>query len=454
MSTWQDLVTASLVGTERAAVPLAAIPGLPTPPGAPPDDPAALLLDRAALLTAARRGGPLPRRAEPPPAAEPDPVPAVSPAAGRRLARILGGEHPDLLAEWLAAAVTRGRRAPAHLLPALLDRVRRVTPADPELRRLAAGAGGARARWLAALNPDWKFLLAETFTGDDAWRLGTADQRRGYLTARRARDPAAARELIAGSWAAAGPDERVMFVNVLADGLSLADEPLLETALNHGNAWARKMAADVLATLPGSALGQRMAERARSCLQLDRGVRGTRLLVSPPAECDAAMRRDGITPGLGGGPPMAERAWLLLEVVARAPLRTWTDGFGMTPAEIVRVRSGDWAPVLVAGWSRAAIAQSRQDQGAWAWIAPLISRSIADRRPGMTADAGTLGQLARRADPALGTPGAFPDPPPDAPPVLREAVGVLRFRYHMMKELAVDILPAQKDGVSARKEPR
>ena len=61
----------------------------------------------------------------------------MSPAAGRRLARILSGEHPDLLTEWLSAAVTSGLRAPAHLLPALLDRARRVSQADPELRRLA-----------------------------------------------------------------------------------------------------------------------------------------------------------------------------------------------------------------------------------------------------------------------------------------------------------------------------
>ena len=468
MSTWQDLVTAGLIGTERAAVPLVAIPGLPALPGAPPDipfpdnptpdspapgnptadspgpdrpapdDPAALLLDSAALLTVARRAGRPPGRAEPLPAAEPDPAPVVSLAAGRRLARILGGEQPDLLAEWLAAAVARGRRIPAQLLPGLLDRARRVSPSGGELRRLAAQAGGSRARWLAGLNPAWKFLLAETLTVDDAWRLGDAAQRRGYLAALRARDPGAATELIADSWAAAGPDERVMFVSVLADGLNLADEPLLETALNHGDARARKMAADMLAALPGSALSQRMGERARPCLQLDRGVRGTRLLVSPPAECDAAMRRDGIIPGPGGGPPLAERARLLLEVVARAPLRTWTDGFGITPAEIVRVRSGDWAPVLVAGWSRAAVAQGKQDRGAWAWVAPLIRRSVADGRPGMTFDAGTLGQLARRADPALGAPGALPDLPPDAPPVLREAVAVLRFRYHMMKELDVD----------------
>ena len=34
MSTWQDLVTASLIGTERSSVPLVAVPGVPTPAGA------------------------------------------------------------------------------------------------------------------------------------------------------------------------------------------------------------------------------------------------------------------------------------------------------------------------------------------------------------------------------------------------------------------------------------
>ena len=126
MSTWQDLVTVSLIGTERTAVPPAAVPGMPAVAGAP-DDPAALLLDRAALLTAARRGGRLPERAEPLPAAESDPEPTVSRAAGHRLARLLSGEHPDLLTEWLSAAVVRGLRAPAQLLPAVICRTALVS---------------------------------------------------------------------------------------------------------------------------------------------------------------------------------------------------------------------------------------------------------------------------------------------------------------------------------------
>ena len=437
MSAWQDLVTASLIGTERAEVPAATVPGLPDRAEAVSDDPAALLLDRAALLTVARRGGTLIRpagsgfQAEPLPAAEPDQAPSVSPAAGRRLGRMLGGEHPDLLAEWLTAAVARDRRVPAHLLPALLDRARRVSPSDPELRRLSAEAGGSRARWLARLNPDWKFVTALAEAGEDAWRLGGKSQRRGYLAALRARDPAAARDLITQSWEAAGPDERLMFINAITDGLSLADEPLLEAALDDSGAWVRKMAADVLATLPGSALGQRMARRALGCLRVESGVRGTRMIVIPPAGCDAAMRRDGVTSRQGGGLQETDgRTHLLHEVLARTPLRTWTDRFGRPAEQILAVPSGAWAPVLFTGWSRAAMAQRDQE-----WMTALINWALAGGPTGTLFGAETLRQLARRADPARCARETTAYPAAGIPPPVRDAISVLRFRYDMLKEL-------------------
>ncbi len=427
MSTWQDLVTASLIGTERTEVPAAGIPGvLNGDPADAAQDPAAVLLDRAALLTAARRAGRRPGRADPLPAAEPDDRPTVSQDAGRRLARMLGGEYPDLLAEWLAEATDRGLRPPPALLPALLDRARRAAAADPGLPRLVAEADGPRARWLAGLNPDWD--LAQDLPGDDAWRLGTAAKRRGYLASLLASDPDAARALIADGWQAAAPGERAMFLAVLADGLAPPDEPLLEAALDDGADDVRAWAAYLLARLPGSALGRRMAERALRCLRLERSARGTRLVAVPPAENDTSMRRDGVTPG-----PAADQARLLLELVARTPLRTWTDEFGRTAAQIVSVPSGDWTPVLFTAWARAAIAQRDQD-----WMAALLHRALTGRPPGTAAENEAVRQLARRADPLLGAPDALPDPAPDVPPVVREAVRVQRFRYDMLKELGDD----------------
>jgi hypothetical protein len=239
---------------------------------------------------------------------------------------------------------------------------------------------------------------------------------------------------VTASWDAAGPDERVMFLRAIARGLSLADEPLLDGALDDRHIWVRKAAADLLAALPGSALSQRMAARAADCLRLSRDSRGTRLAVSPPGDCDAAMRRDGITPvpGSGAAQPTA-RDHLLLAVIARTPLRTWTDRFGMTPAEILDVPAGSWSPTLFAGWSRAAVSQEDQ-----AWMAALVGWILAGGLPGVASGAEALHQLVRRVDPRPDLPG------PDANllltmlPAVREAMDVLRFRYQMLKELTDD----------------
>ncbi len=431
MSTWQDLVTASLIGTERTGVPAVADPGLPVQAGGVPDDPAALLLDRAALLTVARRGGRPAGQAEPPPAAEPDPAPAVSPAACRRLARMLGGEHPDLLAEWLTAAVARDRRAPDHLLPALLDRARRAPPSGPELRLLSAQAGGSRARWLAGLNPDWTFVMAHAQADEDAWRLGSKSQRRDYLTALRARDPAAARELVTLSWEAAAR-ERVMFLSVLAKAdLSRADEPLLEAALDDDNAEVRGWAAHLLSRLPGSALGRRMAQRALGCVRIDPGGPSDQLVMSPPVQWDMAMRRDGLSPRGGGSPPqLDDRTHLLLEILARTPLWTWTQEFGRTAEQILGLLPGPWAPVLFTGWSRAAMTQCDQE-----WMIALINWALAGGPTGTRFGAETLRRLVRRVDPARCARETTACRATEIPPPIRDAISVLRFRYDMLNEL-------------------
>jgi len=440
------------MGTERAEVPATRIPGWPD--GEAPSgnaagqaeltrDPAALLLDQAALLTVARRAGRITDDVEPLAVAGPDPRPGVSTAAGERLVRILGGDHPDLLAEWLAAAMVRGLRPPARALPALLDRCRRAAPADPGLRRLVAEAGGTRARWLAGLNPDWKWLTnlssdaaSSGRVGQDAWRLGDIGQRREYLAGLRAGDPGAATELIVASWAAASASERVMFLRVLADepGLRPADEPLLEAALDDRSDDAHSWAAYLLATLPGSALGRRMADRALRCLRLQSGAKGSYLVISPPGDHDPALRRDGIAPGSAAGRgPLAGQTRLVLEIMARTSLRTWPDAFKMAPSAIVVLRAGDWTPVLFTGWSRAAIAQRDQE-----WMAALINEALSGRPPGTPTENEALSQLVRRADPALGGPDGVADPEPGVPAAIRNAITVLRFRYEMLKELDLD----------------
>ncbi|MFH8984410.1 DUF5691 domain-containing protein [Streptomyces varsoviensis] len=394
-TTWEDLVAAALLGTGRRTPPVPPRPG---------QDGAAALLDAAAVETVRRRAGLLPAVVRHrPPVVPTDQRPPLPPAARSRLAMLLAdragpaggsrrGTAPDLtelLPQWLAAANQHGYRAPAALLPALLDAARGRT----DLRAEALTLAGPRALWLARLNPQWKFALRSGLavdwtpapalpTGpgyDEAaertWQEGLFAERVALLTALRRRDPDAARALLATTWSTERAEDRLMFVDALREGLSARDEPFLEQALADRSRNVRATSAELLSGLPGSALAARMARRARSCLALD--FHEPRIVVEAPHECDSAMQRDGIVakPPSGRG----ERSWWLGQLVEAAPLAQWSERFGSrSAAEIVALPVADgWRPDLHAAWCRAAVRQ-RNAEWSRALLGPPASPPAAE----------------------------------------------------------------------------
>ncbi|MEE1940643.1 DUF5691 domain-containing protein, partial [Streptomyces sp. TRM 70361] len=306
------------------------------------------------------------------------------------------GTAPDLaelLPQWLAAANAHGYRAPAEQLPALLDAARART----DLRSPVLALGGPRALWLARLNPDWRFALrgrtdrgpglpaagqdgrsgaagtaADAAGGADGtdraavrrlWEEGLFAERSALLVSLRRHDPAAARELLAGTWPTERAEDRLMFLDTLREGLSPDDEEFLEQALTDRSRTVRATAAELLSALPASALAARMAVRARACVAPDHTGGAVRLAVEAPYECDAGMQRDGVAPRPPAG--RGERSWWLSQVVEAAPLDTWAGHLGgRTPAEITALPvADDWEQELHAAWARAAV---RQRDAAWA----------------------------------------------------------------------------------------
>jgi Family of unknown function (DUF5691) len=368
VASWTELLASALVGTERR--PVHSGPSTV-------EDPGLALLDAAAARTVCRRAGvrPAPGLAVPAPAPD-DAAPLAGPAACSRLARLLESGpsgldaqvRGELLAEWLAEAARAGRRVPGEELPALLEAGRR----SRELRPSIVAVGGARAGWLAGQRPEWAYLTGErddsAATDPSAWELGTSGQRVGYLAAARLADPDAARELLAAGWAGEAPDDRAALLGTLRTGLSAADEEFLERALDDLRKEARTTAATLLGQLPGSAYRERMAARAWACVRVEGGL----LVVEPPAQCDAGMRRDGIAPKPPQG--VGERAWWLEQVVARTPLGTWTDG---DPADFLGLPVPEgWGPVLLLGLTAAAVAA-----GDATWAALLFDRLVTLHQP-------------------------------------------------------------------------
>ncbi|QHA06377.1 hypothetical protein GQF42_26590 [Streptomyces broussonetiae] len=368
---WDDLVTAALLGTDRR----------PRADAAPGREAPLALLDAAAVATVRRRAGLRPARAarRPEPAPE-DPRPALPAAAAHRLATLLAdrsagagggrrGSAPDLtelLPQWLAAAVAHGYAAPAQLLPSLLDAARGRT----DLRPAALAFAGPRALWLARLNADWRFALRAAPGGgaalpgpEDAeavhrlWQEGLFAERVALLGALRTRAPVRARELLASTWPQERAEDRLMFLDAMRAGLSVEDEPFLERALGDRSRNVRATAAELLSALAGSALAARMAVRAAVCVALDRTQRTPAIVVEPPLECDSSMERDGVvaTPPAGRG----ERSWWLGQLVEATPLGTWSERLGgRTARQIVALPVTDgWQDELHAAWCRAAMRQ-------------------------------------------------------------------------------------------------
>ncbi|MEU6057602.1 DUF5691 domain-containing protein [Streptomyces sp. NPDC047097] len=387
---WEELVTTALLGTDRR-IPRrvhTGSPGQSRPPG-PTSGPAALL-DEAAVHTVRRRAGlrPAPLAAALPEPAPHDPRPEPPGAACRRLASLLAdrtapgaaaggrrGSAPDLtelLPQWLAAARAHGYRAPAPLLPALLDAARART----DLRPAALAFAGPLGLWLARLNPDWRFALrgtpgADPLTGSDSakdvrqlWQEGLFAERVALLTTVRTRDPAEGLALLISTWPTERAEDRLMFLDSLRTGLSDTDEPFLEQALADRSRNVRATAAELLSALPRSAFAARMAERSASCVSPDRtGGTGAAVAVEAPHECDAGMQRDGVVPA--PPPGRGARAWWLGQLVEATPLAAWSGRFGGRSAEeIVALDvADDWRDELHAAWCRAAV---RQRDAEWA----------------------------------------------------------------------------------------
>ncbi|MEV6767025.1 DUF5691 domain-containing protein [Nocardia sp. NPDC051030] len=360
-----EFVSAALVGTARQQAERVGLAG-------PVDklaqqltgDPAATLLESVALQSCFMRGGAVATTLEERTAvAEDDARPLLPQAAAARLAGLLADNSP-FLEEWFAAVGPLDFRAPDALCSALLERAKSLAPYRESLLRLA----GARGRWLATQHPGWRSLVRTTAKDDSVWTHGRAAERRMWLAQLRSRDPQAALAALSGSWGKESGPGKGELLALLGNGLSSADEALLETALDDRRAEVRRLAADLLGRLPDSAFAQRMAERASAWIAFGRALTRPQLTTTGPGVLDDAARRDGVGDSYGytayradGAPDLAAE-WLH-RVVAATPLKHWERVLG-SPEQAVRVSmtEGVRGPMF-AGWSDAALAQG---DSAWA----------------------------------------------------------------------------------------
>lgn len=326
------LVQAALVGTRRQP------PEFEHPALQPQKSPERALLAAAAALGLSALAGREPARWEG--QSRPCPADPRPPAGALCLRRLVEGEFPSLWTDWLERAAAVGRRCPERFLPELLELGRQRRDLRPAIARVA----GARGAWLAARNPDWAYLTADS-EDRDAWETGSRSLRQDWLRNLRQRDPAAARRQLEEVWESEPAALREAFLQVMETAVGPEDEPLLERALSDRSGGVRRVAAELLSCFDS---------RFRRQLPVPYASTGRGLEVYPPQECP-----DFLEPK--PPPETGQRGWWLRQLVGLCPLPD--------PAVRLRAESSEWRQDLELGWVEACRRQRRVD-----WAEALLPR--------------------------------------------------------------------------------
>ncbi len=365
---WEQALVSALLGTERREPPMLSS-------AAQQSAPQRRLLDTAALIGLYRRAGfcapSAPELGQKTPEHD---LPEASQRASRYLAIMLDGQHRELLGEWLQECASHQQRIPSLLLPKILDYGKKQPSMQPNILPVL----GARGQWLAAQNPDWDYVRIKPELLD--WETGTRADRLALLAYLHRHNPQEAISRLDSTWATERAEERAMFVSALEPALSVQDQPFLESILSDRSKEVRQRAAMLLARIPGSALSQRMIQRAEQMLQWTAAVSGKLLLlrrgssasltVNLPEGYDDAMKRDGIEQRPVGNFKGGERAWWLFQILRAIPPTYWSAQWKEQPLAILEAASKtEWEDLLLSAWLEASLHYNAAD-----WAAAILQR--------------------------------------------------------------------------------
>lgn len=287
-----------------------------------------------------------------------DPRPVLDPALGAVLALALHHGNAPLLEELAQGMARHGQRVSAGDLPALLKQ------RDPEMRQAARPLLGDTGLWLAGQG-DWSWAFGEAQVDPEAlWDDGGPAERLQALEHFRREDAQGARERLVASFAGDGAAERLVLLEALQVGLSLADQDLLRHLISSDRSKKVKARARALLLRLACPLREELAAFVGAHLHIEKAfsLRGQKVALQVelpqawPEELSWVLEHKN--------PRLGKLASGWEEALARLPLSLWTAHGPALSLVAALDPSEDMATAI--GWTRAAL-----DQGAQDWVFPL-----------------------------------------------------------------------------------
>lgn len=384
MTTWAELRTVALIGTERRALPGPVESSFLEPAGESADpthveNPERAALRAAAIMGVARRAGApviqttVPAAARESAGSEPE---RFAPAGAVQLLELMltgsagpGKASDSLFLQWFDRCIEQGYVVPHRLLVMMLDH---ATKAD-YLQTKAAAVLGSRGQWLAAQRDKWSWLAATMIKTASTSTLPSveidallelpADERDATIAAIRKADPAAGRELIGEACARLDAASRARVLRLLYPQLNPDDEDILEAALDDRGKAVRAVGIELLNSLTSSARALRLASQLELLVQRT-GMLRKMIEITYPSPPEGEQLRD-LSPDPG---EVIEQQWFDTIVVG-APLTGWEDMLGL-PADKIINSNLSHPSELMRAWTKAAIAQDNQT-----WIEALFAKA-------------------------------------------------------------------------------
>lgn len=297
--------------------------------------------------------------------------------SGSFLGRILNGEHPELLDEWLTLLSSRGQRVPEEYLPRLFE----VATKRKNLRDFVSPVSGERGLWLASMNPEWRWICGETETRQD-WPALPNLQRKAFFKKLRISSPGEALEMLLSTWETESPEDKVEFIQSFTHGLNPSDESFLEKALKERRKEIRNTASFVLSKLQSSAFCTRNIERLKKIIFFNEPENrllsflgfpaSGKFVLSLPDSFDPDLSKDGISPKMiveesdfKGG----EKAHIVFQMLIIPTPDVWVKLWNKPADQLIQAAlQSEWKDLLMEGWTKAAIHHKEET-----WAKAIIS---------------------------------------------------------------------------------